>query len=224
MSGSKRINTIVSFIDNGAKIADVGSDHCQVPIKALNEGKISYAQAIENKNGPYQRMVKEINNNGFKDSIEPSLSSGIDQLSDKVDTLIIAGMGGKLIKSIIQAHENKLCRIKAIIVDAHNDRPLLTEYLENIGYTLEKNSFFFEDGIAYDVMKWNKGKLECPYTQEELFFGPLNLKNKPVDWLKYWDGEYKRIESVLKNNSLPDNAKNHYDSLLNFIKINLFNN
>ncbi len=224
MNDSKRIKTIVSFIDSGAIIADVGSDHCRVPIRAINEGKIAYAQAIENKKGPYQRMVKEIRNNGLEASIEASLSDGIEELSPKADTLIVAGMGGKLIKSIIEAHADKLKNIETIIIDAHNDRPMLTLYLSSIGYKIEQNSFFFEDGIAYDVMKWKRANSVVSYSQEEVFFGPLNVKNKPIDWISYWKGEYDRMNGILKNNDLPDDVKNKYLNLINKIEIFVINN
>lgn len=219
MNDSKRIKTIVSFIDSGANIADVGSDHCRVPVRAINEGKIAYAQAIENKKGPYQRMVKEIKNSGLEDSIEASLSDGIEELSPKVDTLIVAGMGGKLIKNIIKAHEDKLKNIETIIIDAHNDRPMLIQYLSSIPYKIEQNSFFFEDGIAYDVMKWRKANSAVSYSQEETFFGPLNVRNKPTDWISYWKGEYDRMNGILQNNDLPNEVKAKYLGLINKIEI-----
>ena len=87
-------------------------------------------------------MLKEIQKANLKDRIVPSLSSGLDELSKEVDTLIIAGMGGKLIKEILQKNENKLDRIETIIVDAHNDRPILISYLESINYHLIDNDFF----------------------------------------------------------------------------------
>ena len=53
MQEKKRLDVIVSFIDEGVAIADVGSDHCYVPINAFNGRKVKCAQAIENKKGPY---------------------------------------------------------------------------------------------------------------------------------------------------------------------------
>ena len=69
MQEKKRLDVIVSFIDEGATIADVGSDHCYVPINAFNARKVKYAQAIENKKGPYERMLKEIQKANLKDRI-----------------------------------------------------------------------------------------------------------------------------------------------------------
>ena len=214
MQEKKRLDVIVSFIDEGASIADVGSDHCYVPINAFNSRKIKYAQAIENKKGPYERMLKEIQKADLKGRIIPSLSDGLDNLSKEVNTLVIAGMGGKLIKEILHKNENKLDNIETIIVDAHNDRPILISYLESIHYHLIDNDFFYEGKIAYDVMKWVKGEPEKPYSEEEIFFGPLNLKKKEDSWIEYWRKEKNRIQDLVSIQSLPKEDKVKYQSIL----------
>ena len=157
MQEKKRLDVIVSFIDDGASIADVGSDHCYVPITAFQTKHLKFVQAIENKKGPYGRMAKEIQKAGLEGMILPSLSNGLDYLSKEVNTIVLAGMGGKLIRDILHQNENRLDNIETIIVDAHNDRPLLTSYLESVHYHLVDNDFFYEGKIAYDVMKWSKG-------------------------------------------------------------------
>lgn len=217
MQQKKRLDVIVSFIDEGASIADIGSDHCYVPINAFNHRKIKFAQAIENKKGPYERMLREIQKANLGEEIIPSLSNGLDELSKKVDTLIIAGMGGKLIKEILHKNENKLRNIETIIVDAHNDRPILISYLESIGYHLTDNDFFYEGKIAYDVMKWGRGKPQKHYSEEEIFFGPLNLKKKEDSWVEYWRKERERIKNLLDLQDLPIDDKIKYQKILDKI-------
>ncbi len=215
---SLRINVIVSFIDEGASIADVGSDHCQVPILAIKEKKIEYAQAIENKKGPFERMVKEIKNNGLEGKVVPSLSNGISNLDKRVDTVIIAGMGGKLIKQILESDSDQLKSVNTLVIDAHSNREFITKFLEDLGYHLEDNRFFFEDEIPYDVMKWKKGEKGKRYSKEELIFGPLNLERKPSDWLKYWQKELLRLSSIIENDNLPNGVKQKYIQSISIIE------
>lgn len=209
-SKDKRLEKIVRMIDNGAYIADVGSDHCFVPIECCKLNKIKSAQAIENKKGPYSRTVKAIKENGCEDRIKPSLSSGLNELDEKVDTVILAGMGGKLIVSILNENLDKLDAVQTIIVDAHNDREFVTKYLESVGYRLIENCFLYEANVAYDIMKWKKGNAPHKYSEEELRYGPLNLVSKNDAWKKYWLSEKIRIEHILKNNKLPDEKKDEY--------------
>lgn len=207
---SKRLRTIADMVDYGARIADVGSDHCYVPIMCCKENKIEYAQAIDNKKAPYEKIIKTIKENGLESKIKPSLSDGLDQLDEETDTLILAGMGGKLIISILDKNINKLEHINTIIIDAHNDRYEIIKYLEKIGYKIIQNCFLYEAGIAYDIMKWKKGKAEKEYTEEELKYGPLNLLAKGEDWKRYWLSEKNRIEKILQLEQLPDSKKNEY--------------
>ena len=220
-SKDKRLEIIVRMIDNGANIADVGSDHCFVPIECCKLNKIKYAQAIENKKGPYSRMVKAINDNGCGDRIKPSLSNGLNELDEKVDTVILAGMGGKLIVSILNENLGKLDAVQTIIVDAHNDREFVTKYLESISYRLIENYFLYEANIAYDIMKWKKGSASRKYSEDELRFGPLNLISKNDAWKKYWLSEKTRIEYILKSNKLPNEKKDEYIKSLDSINKNL---
>ncbi len=207
-NSSKRLETIVEMIDDNSKIADVGSDHCYVPIACCKANKITFAQAIDNKKGPFTRMSKAIKESGYDNKIIASLSNGLDELDERVDTLIIAGMGGKLIISILENNIKKIGGINTIIIDAHNDRKQVIKYLEEIGYYLTENRFIYEADIAYDIMKWKKGKNLVKYTDEELEFGPLNLVSKSPAWEQYWISERERLINVLNSNDLPNSRKN----------------
>lgn len=214
---SKRLKTIANMVDYGTKIADVGSDHCYVPIMCCKENKIEFAQAIDNKKAPYEKIIKTIKENDLENKIKPSFSDGLDQLDEEVDTLVLAGMGGKLIIAILNKNISKLEHVNTIIIDAHNDRYEVTKYLEKIGYKIIQNCFLYEAGIAYDVMKWKKGKVEKEYTEEELKYGPLNLLTKSEDWKRYWLLEKNRIEKILQLEQLPGNKRIEYQQELKSI-------
>ncbi len=207
MEKEKRIEIIASFVDNGARIADIGSDHCAVPILLMRQKKITFAQAVENKKGPYQRMRQEILKSGFQANIHPNLSDGIESLDPTVDTLIIAGMGGRLILSILERHPEKLENIKTIIVDAHNDRPMVISKLSEKGFVLDNNEFFYESGIAYDVMKWTRSAKKASYSEIEVEFGPFNVLRKNEAWRAYWQSEKQRMIGILSQKGLPEKKK-----------------
>lgn len=192
---SKRLNAIASLVDEGSYIADIGSDHCALPIALFEEKKIQKAFAVENKKGPFERMEKAIKNSGFP--ITASFSSGLSNLPKEVDTVVLAGMGGPLIVRLLSEDPNKLENVQTLIIDAHNERPLVTRFLEKAGYSLFDNIFLIEEGIPYDIMKWKKGKNPSPYTDLEIDYGPLNLQRRPKDWLLALEGNLKEKERIL---------------------------
>jgi len=218
MKISNRLMAVASFVDKGAFIADIGSDHATVPLYLYKQGVISHAETVENKKGPYSRMVKVLEEAGVLELSYPSLSSGIEKLMPEVDTVIVAGMGARLILSILLTNKDKLSNVKTIILDAHNERELLFEPLRGLGYSLMANSFIEEEGISYDVMKWVKQEKSEPYTDKESLFGPLNLKTKPEAWVKFWRKEQSRLEGILQSQALPEEKRNEYSTKVGAIK------
>ncbi len=224
MKISNRLETVASFVDRGSFIADIGSDHATVPIYLYENGIIEHAMAVENKRGPYSRMAKALEEAGYLEQSYPSLSNGIEKLLPGVDTLIIAGMGARLILSILESHKEKLSNVRVIILDAHNERELLFEPLSGLGYSLASNSFIEEENVSYDVMKWVKEEKGIPYTPKEALFGPLNLKNRPEAWVRFWKKEEERLSRILESPTLPENKRKEYSALVEAIEEALHEN
>ena len=191
---SRRLETIASFVDKGSFIADIGSDHCLLPIFLLSKGVIKEAQAVDNKPGPYERMTKAIENSGYKAQIHAFLSSGIENLDPKADTLILAGMGGFLISNILKAHPENLKNIKTIIVDAHTDIRAVYETLSSMSFEIVDSCFLLDKGKPYDVMKWVKTDKEISYNDMEMTYGKFNLTSPNEEFRNY----YEHYLSVLK--------------------------
>ena len=59
MKLSKRLQAIYDMVPSGV-VADVGSDHGKLIISLFENGVITKGYAIENKKGPYDRLVKAI--------------------------------------------------------------------------------------------------------------------------------------------------------------------
>ena len=56
---SNRLQAIHDMLPKGV-IADIGSDHGKLMIALFRSGKLIKGYAIENKKGPYQRLVKAL--------------------------------------------------------------------------------------------------------------------------------------------------------------------
>ena len=64
---SKRLETVASFVPQGAVLLDVGSDHAYLPIELVEKGHIETAIAGEVVEGPYQSAVKNVESHGLAD-------------------------------------------------------------------------------------------------------------------------------------------------------------
>jgi len=152
MKISVRLKTIGDLVNKGANVADVGADHGLLEKYLLDNEIVSSILAIENKIGPFSILK-----NNLKDyeNVRFSLSSGISKIDEKIDTLIIAGMGGHLIVDILLADVDKLANIKHIIVDPHKNVDFVIEEIEKLGYQIEKN-LHIEDGKKYNIISFMK--------------------------------------------------------------------
>lgn len=97
-----RLKTIGDMVREGVRVADVGTDHAFLPLYLVKSGKVSSAIASDINIGPIQNAQKNIIEHQCQDYIKLVHCGGLDGVNgDEVDDVIIAGMGGELISSII---------------------------------------------------------------------------------------------------------------------------
>ena len=210
---SARLASVARMVPGDAYLADVGSDHAYLPISLIEKGKISYAQAIDNKMAPFLRMKRNVEDSGLSAHIACSFSSGLDELQPDVDTLAICGVGGLLTCGILEKHQEKLDQIKTIILDPHRDLQAVRKRVAALGYHLVDEEMLYEGKIYYTIMKWEKGAPEKPYTNDELLFGPFVIAKLGETFHDYLLQQQEKINCIL-NDSVPEGKKGPYLELL----------
>lgn len=201
MKLSRRLQTIYQMVPFGVA-ADVGSDHGKLIITLFQDGKIEKGYAIENKKGPYDRLVKAIEEEGLLDDVIPLFSDGISELPLCVDTVIIAGMGGLTIIDILKKHVSKLSHVNTIIVDAHGAIPKVREEITKMGYIIADEKMVEEDGTYYEIIKFIKGQVKY-YSKPEIEFGPVLSAQKSVLFEDKYRSRIKEIDNLLTH-KLPE--------------------
>ena len=201
MKLSKRLQAIYDMVPGGI-LADVGSDHGKLVISLFENGVISKGYAIENKEGPYKRLVANIKKHHLLDDVIPMFSDGISELPPSVETVVIAGMGGNTIIDILKAHPLKLKNVKTIIVDAHSNVPEIRKEICKLGYVIEDEDIIEEDGIYYEIIKFLAG--ETAFLDEpDIEFGPKLRVEKSLTFKAKYQGRLNDIERLLNKNTLP---------------------
>lgn len=202
MKLSKRLQAIYDMVPNGVA-ADIGSDHGKLIISLFQNGIISKGYAVENKKGPYARLVKAIEENGCSDSVIPMLSDGISELPSDVDTVIIAGMGGFNVVEILKAHPQKLKNVRTIIVDAHNAIPEMRKQICYMGYIIADEDIVNDNGKYYEIVKFIAG--QCAYLDNNDYeFGPVLRKEKSLTFKEKYQSRISEIDNLLSTKKLSD--------------------
>jgi tRNA (adenine22-N1)-methyltransferase len=201
---SKRLETIASFVAPGSRVADIGSDHAYLPTYLVQTGRASSAIAGEVNQGPYESAKKQIEEAGLSNQIDVRLGNGLSVLKEgEVDTVCIAGMGGTLIRTILEEGASKLTSVNSLILQPNVAEKNVREWLYESGWQLKDEHILKEDGVIYEVLYATSGDPAIPYKQkpwqrEEWYeLGPfLWYKQSPV-YKEKWEAEKDKVERVL---------------------------
>ena len=99
-----RLSLCASFVPAGAKLADIGTDHGYLPIWLAKTGRVIHAVAADLRPGPLERAKENVRKYQVEDIVELRLSDGLQAfLPEEADFIVIAGMGGEVIASILGA-------------------------------------------------------------------------------------------------------------------------
>ena len=178
-------------------LADIGSDHALLPISLVLNGKVTRAYASEVNEGPYEATVKNIEKHGVGNYVVAVLSDGISELGKDVNTISICGMGGSLIVDILNKDKEKLESVDTLVLEPNNNEENVRIWLMNNGYEIAFEKLIEEDGRYYEIIKAVKGK--ASYSKEELFFGPVLLKEKSDTFIKKWNNHKEYLLRVMGN-------------------------
>lgn len=206
---SARLAAVASMVPEHCYLADVGSDHAQLPIHLISAGKIAYAMAIDNKMGPFLRMKQNVEAAGYKNQIHCSLSNGINELRSDIDAIAICGVGGLLTCEMLEQHPDKLVNVKHIIVDPHRDLRAVRERVTALGYGIADEGMVYEDKVYYSIIHFSKDAAPGPYSETDLCLGPILRKKRDPIFLEFLQLQKKKISDLLNNNLSPQARENY---------------
>ena len=194
---SKRLEMVASFVPQGAVILDVGSDHAFLPIELVERGQIEAAIAGEVVEGPYQSAVKNVEAHGLKEKIQVRLANGLAAFeeADQVSVITIAGMGGRLIATILEEGLDKLSNIQRLILQPNNREDDLRIWLQDHGFQIVAESILEEAGKFYEILVVEAGQMKL--SASDVRFGPFLSKEVSPVFVQKWQKEATKLEFAL---------------------------
>ena len=194
---SKRLEMVASFVPQGAVILDVGSDHAYLPIELVERGQIETAIAGEVVEGPFQSAVKNVEAHGLKEKIQVRLANGLAAFEeeDQVTVITIAGMGGRLIATILEEGLDKLSNIQRLILQPNNREDDLRIWLQDNGFQIVAESILEEAGKFYEILVVEAGQMEL--SASDVRFGPFLSKEVSPVFVQKWQREAAKLEVAL---------------------------
>lgn len=174
MTLSKRLQTLLDYVEDATCLMDVGTDHGYLAIQAIQQKKAHRVLATDNKPGPLSTARLNVAQSGFQDSIELILADGLDPLTPAVDTLVIAGMGGGTIANMFE-HKD-LQALKKIIVQPTHQVAVVRDLTNRFSLKIADEQFLEEQGQTYTILVFTPGHQTL--NERERLWGPVLLQQK----------------------------------------------
>ena len=203
----KRMLAIANLVDNSKVLADVGCDHAYISINLLEKGKVDRIIASDLREGPLNIAKDNIKLEGFEERIETRLCAGLcGYEAGEVDTILISGMGGMLVKEILSESIDVVKMADTLILEPQSDLRVVRAYLKDIGFEIIDEDMLNEGGKYYQIMKAVKSKERMEVCEDigamaENEFGPILIKKKHPVLLEFLKKRKNHYERLLQNKS-----------------------
>jgi len=154
MELSKRLAAVAGLIPKNTKIADIGTDHAYLPVFLAEQGWITGAVASDNKEGPCRAARKTIAEYQLTDKITVRQGDGLATLKPgEVEVIILAGMGGLTICSILTAGSAMLKAngFSHLVVQPMTDSDAVRKWAEKNGWGIVQEDLAAEGDKLYEM-------------------------------------------------------------------------
>lgn len=209
---SKRLSAVAQLVTITGILADVGTDHGYIPVYLAGKERIEKAIAMDVNQGPLERAQEHIRQYGLENCIETRLSDGLQALKpNEADGIVIAGMGGNLMKRILVQGEQVAHTAKELILQPQSEIMEFRKFLWESGYSITAEDMVLEDGKYYPMMRvvYEKSGAEMPDVLA-LKYGEKLLEQKHPVLKQYLFWQKMQKEQILAN--LQKNAKKDVSS------------
>jgi len=153
---TRRLQAIADLVPPGARVADIGSDHALLPAWLVSSGKSPLAVAGEVRDGPLKASAARVEADGLADRVAVRKGDGLAVVEPgEVDCVVIAGMGGALIASILKAGEEagRLEGVRTLVLQPNVGEDLVRRWLLDRGWYLASERIVEEDGRWYEILE-----------------------------------------------------------------------
>lgn len=148
-----RLRQAAKLVPPSRSMADIGTDHAYLSLALLEEGKIRAAIASDIHKGPLERARFHIKEQGKEGQIELRLGGGLAPLQKgEVDGVTIAGMGGLMMRDILEADMEKAQALSWLVLQPQNHVAELKQYLSTHHFRIIKEEMALEDRRLYEMM------------------------------------------------------------------------
>lgn len=151
---SERLRAVASMVTPGSRVCDVGCDHGFVSIWLVEQNVSPRVLAMDVRVGPLGAAGRHVAQRGLESLIETRLSDGLHNYEiGEADSLICAGMGGRLMMRILGEEKAKTDSFTELILQPQSEIMQFRRWLREQGLRITDEKMVEEDGKFYPMMR-----------------------------------------------------------------------
>lgn len=191
-----RLKTVLNFVDGG-KVADIGADHGYLSIELIRSGRAEAVMATEMNVCPFEAARKNISAAGLETAIDIRLGDGLKVLkAGEVDIICIAGMGGVLIKKILDDAPDVIKSARKLVLQPMKGAEKVRAWLAANSWQIADEDLAESAGFIYEIICAEKNPMPKTFKRE----------NSPLK-KKFWEQRVEKLKRVLSEMNKSPNAR-----------------
>ncbi len=181
---SARLQMLANMVTPGNRLVDVGCDHGFLSIYLVQAGLCPSAIAMDVRKGPLAGARRHVEEYGLGDYITLRLSDGLAAYRiGEADTLVCAGMGGRLMERILGEGMEGIKGMGELILQPQSELPQFRAFLRRAGLQVIEEDAVCEEGKYYFAIKVRPGQFQSraetgALLQQYDMFGEYLLKGR----------------------------------------------
>ncbi len=180
MKLTPRLQAMAELIPPGSIVADIGTDHAYLPVYLVLNKISRRVVAVDLNQAPLQQAKETVAAFNCLQEVDLRLGNGLHAIkeADKIDIVVIAGLGGKSIAAILRDGRHLLKGVQQLILQPMSEEGDLRLFLARNGFALAHETLAREGRRIYEIILAKVGQ-EQETDLFRLSFGPRLLEQKP---------------------------------------------
>lgn len=148
-----RLAAVAAWVRQGARMADIGTDHALLPVWLVKNGRCPSAVASDIGEGPADSARRTVAAAGLEAAVSVRVGDGLAPIHPhEVEDIVIAGMGGETIAAILAAAPWTEDEHYRFVLQPMSKPERLRVFLAENGFFTEREEIVAEGERLYTVM------------------------------------------------------------------------
>ena len=201
---SPRLKTIADSIQGFETVADIGSDHAYLPIYLVKNKQVKSVIATDVNKGPVRIAKGRIRSHGAEEAIKVRQGDGLQAIKlGEAEVIVIAGMGGLLIRDILEKDESTARSAAMLILQPMRDSDKVRRWLVENSFDIIDEELVKEQDKIYEVI-WAVPADKPGVAKGLMLIGDKVIEKRHPLVLEFINRKTKELEKVMASLELMD--------------------